>query len=533
MVEHQSAISATAGPLTVPELLCERARRTPSRPLLRFGEERWTAADVRDRVSRVGGMLADHGVTAGDRVAIIAANRIELMDLILGCAWIGAVAVPVNTASRGAQLQHILQNSAAEVLVLEPEFVAHVEALHDTASLRQIWLLDELRGESVLPVPVDPLPAYGPAIEAAETAPGDPAAILYTSGTTGVSKGVVCPHAQFHWWGHNVTTQLGITADDVLYTCLPLFHTNAINAFSQAMVSGGELAVGPRFSASRFWSDAASAGATFTYLLGAMVSILASKDPAPHDTRHTIRAALSPATPPALLDTFHERFGVTLIEGYGSTETNAVLSSSPTERRAGFVGTLQPGFEARVVDADGLDVEPGVPGELLLRSDQPYAFASGYFRMHEATVAAWQDLWFHTGDRVVIEDDGWIRFVDRIKDVIRRRGENISSVEVEQVIAAHPAVEAVTVYAVDSELGEDEVMAAIVTRTGHVLDLDDLVAFCEPRLSYFAIPRFVMMCRELPLTENGKVRKELLRQWGASRADWDRESDRRRQETSV
>lgn len=518
--------------MTVPELLTDRAVRTPDRPLLRFGDDRWTAAEVLERVGTVGGMLGEHGVERGDRVAVIAANRVELLDLILGCAWIGAVAVPINTASRGAQLHHILENSAAAVLVLEPSHVEHVEALPDTAEVRQIWLLDPLERESVLPVPVDALPPYGPPVDAAAVAPGDAAAILYTSGTTGVSKGVVCPHAQFYWWGRNVTAQMGITSDDVLYTCLPLFHTNAINAFSQALVSGSEFAVGPRFSATRFWSDAASVGATFTYLLGAMVSILAAKEPAQHDREHTIRAALSPATPAGLLHQFEERFGVALIDGYGSTETNSAISSSPSERRPGYVGRLRPGFAARVVDSDGLEVPAGVPGELLLRTDQPYAFASGYFRMEPSTVASWQDLWFHTGDRVVIEPDGWIRFVDRIKDVIRRRGENISSIEVEQVLTQHPDVEDVAVYAVDSELGEDEVMAAIVLSPGRSLDIHDLVSFCEPRLSYFAIPRFVMTCTALPLTENGKVRKALLREWGAARADWDRQKLPTRQEIS-
>ncbi len=255
-----------------------------------------------------------------------------------------------------------------------------------------------------------------------------------------------------------------------------------------------------------------------------MVSILASKPPSKNDRAHRIRAALAPATPARLLVEFKERFGVVLIDGYGSTETNAVIGASRTQQRAGYVGWVREGFEARVVDEQGLPVPPGTPGELLLRSDQPFAFASGYFRMPEATVESWRDLWFHTGDRVVIEEDGWVRFVDRIKDVIRRRGENISSVEVEQVLTQHPAVARAAVYAVDSELGEDEVMAAIVPAQGAQLDFQDVVEFCRPRLAYFAIPRFFVQFDELPLTENGKVRKSLLRQWGAARADWDREA---------
>ncbi|MFJ3026580.1 ATP-dependent acyl-CoA ligase [Streptomyces tendae] len=522
---------------SVPGLLQWRADITPDSILLRCGDTQRTAAQMLERVAVAGGLLRRHGVERGDRVALMASNRVELLDLILGCAWIGAVAVPINTAARGEQLHHILTNSQAELLVLEHPFLAQVEALPSTAELRQIWLLDEDEVVSVLPVPVDLIPDDGRAVEPVAVGPGHPAVILYTSGTTGVSKGVVCPHAQFYWWGRNVTAQLGITSDDVLHTCLPLFHTNALNAFSQALVSGAQYVIGPRFSASRFWSDVTASGATCTYLLGAMISILASRPPGEHDRAHRVTAALAPATPAGLLREFEERFGVVLIDGYGSTETNAVISASRTEQRPGFVGLLQEGFSARVVDENGLDVPPGTPGELLLRSEQPFAFASGYHRMHEATVAAWQDLWFHTGDRMVIEADGWIRFVDRIKDVIRRRGENISSVEVESVLAQHPGVRDVAVYAVDSELGEDEVMAAVVPVEGQKIDFAELVSFCEPRLAYYAIPRFVALCPELPLTENGKVRKTVLREWGADRADWDREAAgvvlRRDQPTTV
>ncbi|HKN54909.1 MAG TPA: AMP-binding protein, partial [Amycolatopsis sp.] len=430
---HTMEVYRLSSPPSIPALLRIRAGQSPDRPLLRVGDDRWTVSEVCERTSRVAGMLADRGVTPGDRVAIMAGNRVEILDLILGCAWLGAVAVPINTAVRGRQLHHILTNCAAERIVIENDLLDHLKALPDLASVKQIWTLDG--PGSPLSVPVDPLPPPAAGVEPADVGPGDPALILYTSGTTGVSKGVLSPHAQFYWWGVNVGTQLEITEDDVLYTCLPLFHTNALNAFSQALVSGAEYVLGPRFSASRFWTDAGRSGATFTYLIGAMVSILASKEPSELDRAHRIRAALSPATPPGLLEPFLDRFGVVLIDGYGSTETNSVIAANRHERRAGYIGRLQPGFSARIVDENGCEVPAGVSGELLLRNDQPFAFASGYFRMPEATVESWRDLWFHTGDRVCLDDDGWVRFVDRIKDVIRRRGENISSIEVERALA--------------------------------------------------------------------------------------------------
>lgn len=500
---------------TLPGLLTARAALTPNASLLRCGDVNRTAAEMVEAVAAAGGALRDRGVAAGDRVAIIAANRIELLDLILAATWIGAVAVPINVAARGRQLQHILTNAGATLLILEDEYAEHVDALGPFDGSAERWLLGEGPARMGQPIP------------AVDVRPGDPATILYTSGTTGVSKGVVCPHAQFYWWGRNVSEQLGITADDVLYTCLPLFHTNALNAFSQALISGATYVLGGRFSASRFWSQMTESGATFTYLLGAMVGILDAQPASEFERKHRVRAALSPGTPGRLLESFQARFGVTLLDGYGSTETNSAIATRPDQIRPGYIGRLQPGFSMRLVDDVGAEVTPGTPGELLLRSDQPFAFASGYHQMPEVSAAAWQDLWFHSGDRVIVEDDGWIRFVDRIKDVIRRRGENVSSVEVEEVLSHHEAIEHVAVFAVDSELGEEEVMAAVVPRQGHTLDFSEIVGYCKPRLAAYAIPRFFVQCAELPLTENGKVRKSEMRAAGTAGA-WDREPPRNR-----
>ena len=252
-----------------------------------------------------------------------------------------------------------------------------------------------------------------------------------------------------------------------------------------------------------------------------MIGILAGREPSPHDRSHRVRLALAPATAASQLEPFRERFGVLLLDGYGSTETNSVIGSTSERWRAGAMGKVRPGFSVRIVDERGLPVPAGVPGELLIRSDQPYAIASGYHGMPEATAKAWQDLWFHSGDRVVMDEDGWVRFVDRIKDVIRRRGENISSSEVEQALREHPAVVDAAVYPVDSELGEDEVMAALVTQG--TVDFAEMTEFCRPRLASFAIPRFFRVVDDLPKTENGKVRKTVLKAEGRKLAAWDRE----------
>jgi crotonobetaine/carnitine-CoA ligase len=281
--------------------------------------------------------------------------------------------------------------------------------------------------------------------------------------------------------------------------------------------------IGPRFSASRFWQRAAAADATVTYLLGTMVSILASRAPTADDRSHRVRIALTPATPPEVWDTFRARFGVELVEGHGMTETNAVIGPRDGEQRPGWMGRVMPGFEAIVVDENDVPVPNGTAGELVMRARGPFAFASGSWRMPEATVAAWRNLWFHTGDRVVAED-GWLRFLDRMKDAIRRRGENISAWEVEQVLLQHERVESAAVIPVPFEFGEDEVMACLVPRAGARLDPIEVVRFCEPRLPHFAVPRYLEIVDSLPLTENGKVQKFLLRQRGLSSTTWDREA---------
>jgi len=495
---------------TLPALLERQAAAHGDRPLLRVGDVRRSYRETRDAAAESAGRLAAAGVGPGDRVAALCGNRVELLDLILGCAWLGAVVVPINTASRGEQLAHVLHNAGARLVLVERELRDVLAAVEPWPELQATWVVEE------------GLPASPGPIAASAVGPGDPLAILYTSGTTGLSKGVVCPHAQFFWWGVLVGEHLHIGPDDVLFTSLPLFHTNAINAFFQALMAGASYAVVERFSASRFWSQARESGATITYLLGAMVSILAMRDAGPDDRNHRIRAALAPATPADLHAPFHERFGVRLVEGYGSTELNLVICAPPDQQRPGKLGVVLPEFEAILAGDDDVPVPDGTPGELLVRPREPFIAASGYFGMPDKTVEAWRNLWFHTGDRLVREPDGWYRFLDRTKDVIRRRGENISSFEVEEVLRSHPDVDAVAVFPVPSELAEDEVMAAVVLRPGATAGPEDLVAHCDGRLAYFAVPRYIDLVDELPLTENGKVRKGPLRERGVTATTYDR-----------
>ena len=512
------------GEQTLPALLQRQADAYGAKTLLRFDGLERSFVDVRDAAAVAAGTLRAAGIGRGDRLALMCENRIELLDFILGCAWLGAVAVPLNTALRGAQLAHQLTNSGARGLAIDTALVGVLGYVDPPSALEFVWALDGAAPGGPAGYSITAPPPPGTPVDAAAVGPGDTAAILYTSGTTGLSKGVCCPEAQFYWWGILVGEMLGISDDDLLYTCLPLFHTNALNAFVQALVAGATYHLGPRFSASRFWDRLGDSGATVTYLLGAMVNILMSRPAGPGDRGHAARIALAPATPVSLFDGFRDRFGIQLVEGYGSTETNCPIGVSSQRQRAGWMGQVRAGFEARVVGPDDDEVAPGVPGELVLRHDPPFAFATGYFEMPAKTVEAWRNLWFHTGDQVVRDEDGWFRFTDRIKDAIRRRGENISSFEVEQALLSHPAVSAVAAFPVASELSEDEVAVAVILEDGVAADHESLIRWCEPRLAYFAIPRYVRIVDEMPLTANGKVRKAELRAQGITDDTWDREA---------
>ena len=516
-----TTIELPAHARTVPALLRAQADAFGARPLLTIAGAQWSHRDAAEVAARRAAVLRAAGVVRGDRVALMCGNRFEFIETFLGCAWLGAAAVPINTASMGPQIEYLLANSGARLLVIEDAYVARLATVElSRTALQAVWVVGESTG--VGGVRCAPWPAADAVVEPERVQPGDTLAILYTSGTTGPAKGVMCPHAQLYWWGVHSARILAVASSDVLCTTLPLFHINALNTFAQAAVSGAHVVYEAKFSASGFWPTMARREATVVYLLGAMVPILLAQPAGDAERQHRVRLGLGPGVPAAAGVAFKARTGVALVEGYGSTETNFVIATNPNAAPQGVMGHVQPGFHARVVDEHDVELLRGTAGELLLRTDEPLAFATGYFGLPEKTADAWRNGWFHTGDRVVQERDGAFRFVDRIKDAIRRRGENISSYEVEHVLLSHPAVAEAAVFAVRSELAEDEVMAALIARPGHAVDAADLWRHCDERLPRFAVPRYLDVLDELPRTENGKVQKFKLRERGVAPATLDR-----------
>ena len=358
----------------------------------------------------------------------------------------------------------------------------------------------------------------------------DTATIMYTSGTTGPAKGVLMPHAHVYLLGLGAVENLGVTPRDVYYVTLPLFHANAM--FMQlyaCLIAGAHAVIAPRFRASQWLSDIRRFGCTLTNTIGVMSDFVLQQAAREDDADTALRLVLAVPTPPAIADVFRARFGVAMVEGYGMTECNMPLYMPRGDApRAGTCGKPYARFfEVRVVDPDTDEpLPPGVTGEIVVRPREPFAFMAGYVGMPEKTLEAWRSFWFHTGDAGRTDEDGYFYFVDRIKDCIRRRGENVSSWEIEAVLVGHPRIAEAAAVAVPSTLpgGEDEVKACLVARAGEIPDLAEVRAYCEERMPRFAVPRYLELLPALPRTPTEKVQKAKLRAAGVTPATWDAEA---------
>jgi crotonobetaine/carnitine-CoA ligase len=510
----------------LPTLLERRADQLGDRLLMRISGRELSYLEMRDTAARAAGRLRDAGIRAGDCVAAICSNRLELYELYLGCFWLGAIAVPIDTAMRGGQLEHCLNNSGAVALLIESDLTDILGVIDPPASLREVWTLDGPPAVTPDGYRFSPAPEGGDPLPLRQVSPGETGIILYTSGTTGASKGVMCSATQLYWFSTVIAQAIDIKPTDVLYNCMPLYHINAMITPFEALAAGAAADIDERFTASQYWEHAAAADASVILLLGALPNLLLAQPPRPTDTQHRVKTLFAPGTAAPVWEPFMERFGVEeIIEGYGSTETNHCIGRAPGHpvSRAGHMGyVFDKYFEVRVVDVNDVDVAPDEPGEMICRPRYPFSFSSGYWKMPERTADAYRNFWFHTGDRVAISADGCLRFVDRLKDSMRRLGENISAWEVEEALQRHEAVNEAAVFGVSSAETDEEVMAVLVLKDGVSLDYAELVEFLLPRLAYFAIPRYYDVVDAIPHTENGKLQKAPLRASGVTESTWDR-----------
>ena len=498
--------------------LCEgRTRDHPERVVLDFDGGLWTWAELIEAAETLAGGLAAAGVAPGEVVCHMSPNHPEAVVTMLALLRLGAVECPVNAGLRGQQLGHVLDHSGAKLLIVDGSLTDRVaEQLPSAPGVQTVVL----RGEGQAPEGVKLVDYDEPRSSGSQPPPfrpprpGDPMNIIYTSGTTGPAKGAVLPQAFGIEQARIKIEQWGLTADDVMFSALPLYHVNArFSSLGTALVVDGRAALVSRFSARTFWDQVRRSGATEVGVVGAVSSILLRQEPGPADRDHKVRMMHGAAgIPMERRADFEERFGLRLVTGFAMTETGHFSTTSPDDpMRYRASGRPVPQYEAAVVDADDNGLPPGSVGELVVRPRVPGVMMTGYHRQPDATLAAFRNLWFHTGDLATIEADGYIRWVDRAADAIRRRGEMISSTEVERAVCEFDGIAECAAVGVPSELGEWDVKLVMVAEKGSSVDPAKLVIHCQAALPDFCQPRYLEILDELPKGATHKVNKHQLR----------------------
>ncbi len=488
-------------------MLDAAAAAFPERVLARFEDgSTWTYGEARDIARQTAAGLAALGVGRGEMVSVWLPNGAAAIRAWFGINYLGAVFAPINTAYRGRLLAHVLENTGAKLLIV-----------HDALAGR----LDEIALPAGLRV-VREVPSGAGFADEAPLEPWDIQSVIYTSGTTGPSKGVLQTYLQSWTTGRCSYGYIG--PDDRMLVNLPLFHVGGTSSVHGVLAAGASFALFESFSTARFWEDIRETGSTTTCgLIGAMAEFLMKAPPCADDADNPLRMLTMAPINRATIG-FAKRFGFDWLTGFNMTEVSVPLVAPVNSTVEYGCGRPRSGIEARLVDGNDIEVPAGAVGELILRSDLPWAMTPGYLNMPDATARAWRNGWFHTGDAFRKDADGNYYFVDRLKDTIRRRGENVSSLEVEFEVASHPAVQEAAAVGVPSPHGEEEILVAVAARPGMTVTPEELIAYLRPRMAHFMVPRFIRPIAALPKTPTNKVRKALLREDGITPDTWDREA---------
>lgn len=507
-------------------LLDRWANERPDQPHVVFADgAEWTFAELRDKVRTKAAGLRAMGIEQGEHVAVWLPNGPDALIAFYAINYIGAVFVPFNTAYRGQLLQHVIANSGARVLLVHPDLVPRLSEI-------DLGRVERLVVTTGIEVPEAPRPIQrfdelaGAADETLELArpiePWDIQSIIYTSGTTGPSKGVLSSY--LHMFTNAGPESWPMVNENDRYMCVaPIFHIGGMGPPFVMLARGASVAMIDNFSTEDFWAVAKATQSTVVFLLGVMATFLLKADPRPDDRDHTVKKAfMVPLTGDA--PAFTERFGVDIYTIFNMTEISSPIVSEANPKKIGTCGRVRDGVDVRLVDRNDCEVAIGEIGEMLVRTDRPWAMNSGYNANPEATAEAWRNGWFHTGDAFRRDEDGYFYFVDRMKDAIRRRGENISSFEVEADVCSHPAVREAAAVAVPSEFSEDEVMVIVAPVPGQKLEARQLAEFLIDTMPYFMVPRYIRILDELPKTPSAKVMKADLRKEGVTPDTWDREA---------
>lgn len=528
----------------LPTVLRHHAANRPDSVWLDAPEEgrTWTFAQTLDAAERVGRSLLAAGAEPGDRVVLVAANSSQFVRTWVGSAVAGLVEVPINTAYEHDFLAHQVSTVEATYAVVDDVFAARFVDIAEAAkSIRKFWVIDTGHRESALSTlreagweaaPWEELDEDSDVAAGAlpDVAPQDLASVLFTSGTTGPSKGVAMPHAQMYFFADECVSLVRLTTHDAWMSVTPLFHGNAqFMAAYPTLVAGARFVMRSKFSASRWIDQIRESGVTVTNFIGVMMDFIWKQDPRDDDADNPLRCVFAAPTASSIVAPMRERYGIeAFVEVFGLTETSApIISPYGVDRPAGAAGlAADEWFDVTLVNPEtDEEVAVGEIGELVIRPLVPFISSMGYYNMPHQTVEAWRNLWFHTGDALRRDENGWFYFVDRFKDALRRRGENISSYEVETSILSHPGIVECAVIAVpaSAEAGEDEVMAYLIASPDLARPTaDDVWGWCDGRIPGFAVPRFLRFVDELPKTPSQRVQKAKLRALGVTSDTHDR-----------
>jgi crotonobetaine/carnitine-CoA ligase len=514
----------------IADILEARAAERPEHTFARFEDESWTFAEAADRAWRFAHGLIGLGVKPGDTVSVWSPTRPELLQTWFGINAAGAVYAPLNLAARGTFLQHALNLAKPRVLIAHGELIERLQGL-ELPTLELVVAIGSVPKLDLQwrVIPFSELSQSGsptrPVLDT-PTEPWDDFALIYTSGTTGPSKGVQISYASHRLYADSVVWP-EVGGDDCFMMALPLSHVAGTSITYAMLQRGGTIALPRSFSAATFWDDVRRYQATASFIIHGMVSFLLAEPPSERDSDNSLRYVYM--GPLSRVQEFCSRFDLNIYTGFGMTELPLALRSelNPTsETTAGR--PFNPDYECRLVDEHDIPVPDGTPGELIIRHRLPWFINSGYRDMPEATVEAWRNGWFHTGDQLVVDEQGEWVYIDRTKDAIRRRGENISSYEVESEVLSYPGVDQVAAIAVpnpdmEGTAGDEEVKIVVVPVKGTAIDPLELVEYLIPRMPRHMVPRFVEIADELPRSPSFKVKKADLRAAGITPTTWDRE----------
>jgi carnitine-CoA ligase len=511
---------------TLGQELRQAAAAVPERPFIRMMAGEWTYRQVDEASDRLASVLASRGVGKGATVSLMLPNCIEFVICWFAIARLGGIAAPVNTSFRGPALEMAVNLVQSRLMVVHATLFDHFQEVRGALTeiggvivVGEAATVDSERYETLMASAGVSTPFEEPRLQFS-----DLCLLLYTSGTTGRSKAAMISHRFVLGQAQGVIEGLGLTPRDVLYCPYPLFHLDAaVMTLAPALLLRGVAAIGERFSVSSYWDEMKALGGTVFDFMGATLTMLWKQPPSQKDRDH--QARLGWGVPlPAWAPEFERRFGCRLVELYGCTEAGAfIYTPLDAPRRRGSCGKALDRWEVQIQDESGNALPAGEIGELVVRPREPSLIMQGYFGMPEASLDVFRDLWFHTGDLLRQDEDGYLYFVGRRKDVVRRRGENISAAEVEMGIEAHADVLECAVIGVPSELTEEDVMACIVPRPGTSIDFEALVRHCTKSMAKFMVPRYFRVMDGLPKTPTDKVEKFRLQQQGVTANTWDRE----------